>query len=61
MSDKETYQTDAYLLGKMSALSDLANEVRLDCKRRGWHMEEAAIKFMQEAIRASWKQRADNK
>jgi len=39
------------LNGQLWALRQLANDVRLDCKRNGRHMEAGAIQMMQDALR----------
>ena len=56
----EEEQEDYYILtGKIQALRYLANEVRLECRRKKWHMEEAAIKQMQEMLLNLWRMRKE--
>jgi len=46
--------SDAYLYGKLRALSCLANSIRLDCKRNGFNFEASIIKAMQDGLRQCW-------
>jgi len=54
----EITESEAYLHGQIKALSMLANQIRLECKRKRWDFEAAAIHAMQEALKQSWYNRA---
>jgi hypothetical protein len=52
MSHHLPTRDDYIISGQLRALQLLANEVRLDCARHGWHADAWTIKVMQDGIRA---------
>jgi hypothetical protein len=50
-------ESDAYLHGQLESLKNLANDVRLNCSRKGWSYEASIIKSMQDGLKQCWFER----